>query len=46
MLKQLKECYMDIFKTVFTIDFLLLMIVLYFIIHIAISFSQTYFNLF
>ena len=46
MLKQLKECYINVFKTVFTIDFLLLMIVLYFIVHIVIAFTETYFNLF
>ena len=45
MLKQLKECYINLFKTVFTIDFLLLMISLYFIVHIVIAFTETYFNL-
>ena len=44
MFKQLKECYINVFKTVFTIDFLLLGIVIYFIIHIAISFSETWIN--
>ena len=44
MFKQLKECYINVFKTIFTIDFLLLGIVIYFIIHISIAISETWIN--
>ena len=44
MLKDIKEIYIILLKEIFSINFLLFVIVLYFISHIAISFSQTYFN--